>query len=77
MRLSLYLPFFLFTVPATVSACEGECIIAITNAFLGNYTDPVHSVLNIVVSLLKYSLPYLPPKTPSTTTGQANLRHAS
>ncbi|KAI5122112.1 hypothetical protein M0805_002234 [Coniferiporia weirii] len=28
-----------------VSACEGECIVAITKAFLGNYSSPIHDVL--------------------------------
>lgn len=40
----------LVAAPVAVFACEGECIIAITNAFLGNYSTPIHAVLNEIVS---------------------------
>ncbi|KAA1472509.1 hypothetical protein DENSPDRAFT_838798 [Dentipellis sp. KUC8613] len=43
--LSLILSFFLLAVPATVSACEGECIVGITKAFNGNYSRPVQTVM--------------------------------
>ncbi|KAF5372020.1 hypothetical protein D9615_008094 [Tricholomella constricta] len=33
---------FLLVLPAIVAACEGECIIGITNAFISNYTVPVN-----------------------------------
>ena len=42
----------LVAAPATVLACEGDCIVGITNAFLGNYTYPVHKVLLTIVSSL-------------------------
>jgi hypothetical protein len=48
MQLSFIL-FVLFTVPATVFACEGDCIVGITDAFLGNYSHPVNKVLTDVV----------------------------
>lgn len=35
--------------PVAVSACEGECIVGITNAFLGNYSSPIGSVLGEIV----------------------------
>lgn len=41
-----------FIVPATVVlACEGECIIGITNALLGNYTTPMDKALLEIVSI--------------------------
>jgi hypothetical protein len=36
--------------PVAVSACEGECIVAVTNVFLGNYSVPIQTVLNDLVS---------------------------
>jgi hypothetical protein len=39
----------LVAAPVAVFACEGECIVAITNAFLGNYSTPIHNVLDIIV----------------------------
>ncbi|OBZ75379.1 hypothetical protein A0H81_04105 [Grifola frondosa] len=45
MRFTSCLSFLLLTVPVTVSACEGECIVGITNAFLGNYTSPIQAVM--------------------------------
>ena len=39
----------LLAVPVTVLACEGDCIVGITNAWLGNYTRPVNTVLNTIV----------------------------
>ena len=32
-----------------VSACEGECIVGITNAWLGNYTVRIDSVMKTLV----------------------------
>ena len=43
--------FLLATVPAAVRACEGECIVGITKAFLGNYTDPVRITMEQLVSI--------------------------
>ena len=39
------------TAPVAVFACEGDCMVGITNAFLGNYTLPVYSVLHGIVCL--------------------------
>ena len=40
-----------FIVPATVVlACEGQCIVGITNALLGNYTTPMSTVFSQMVS---------------------------
>jgi hypothetical protein len=49
MRLSFLsiLPFMM--VLDTVSACEGDCIMGITNAFLGNYTIPIQKVFENTV----------------------------
>ncbi|KZT07090.1 uncharacterized protein LAESUDRAFT_699481 [Laetiporus sulphureus 93-53] len=46
MIVLLLISALLLSVPATVSACEGECIVGITNAFLGNYTPVVEAVMN-------------------------------
>ncbi|KAG5638338.1 hypothetical protein H0H81_000581 [Sphagnurus paluster] len=40
----------LATLPVIVSACEGECIVGITNAYIGNYTDPVNTFLEQLVN---------------------------
>lgn len=43
---------FVFVLPATlVLACEGECIVGITNALLGNYTTPIENVWSEMVSI--------------------------
>lgn len=34
-----------------VRACEGQCIVDITNAFIGNYSGAVHQVFTQLVSL--------------------------
>ena len=40
-----------FVVPATVVlACEGECIVGITNALLGNYTTPMNRAFTEIVN---------------------------
>ncbi|KAI0659723.1 hypothetical protein C8Q70DRAFT_1153655 [Cubamyces menziesii] len=44
MRFWSLLPLLFATVPATVSACEGDCMVGVTNAWLGNYTSPVNFV---------------------------------
>ncbi|KAI0327587.1 hypothetical protein GY45DRAFT_1308512 [Cubamyces sp. BRFM 1775] len=44
MRFLSLLSLLFVTVPAAVSACEGDCIVGITNAFLSNYTAPVNAV---------------------------------
>ncbi|KAH8108786.1 hypothetical protein DFH11DRAFT_1516389 [Phellopilus nigrolimitatus] len=42
-----------------VSACEGECIVSITKAFLGNYSSPIHDVLKDLAGQISTQL--LPP----------------
>lgn len=49
MRFSSLLLLFLSAVPATVSACEGDCIVGITNAFVGNYSNPVEQLMERLV----------------------------
>lgn len=57
----LFVSLILATVPATVLACEGECIVGITNAFLGNYTDPIRMTMEQIVSFKSMLLsPHLP-----------------
>lgn len=34
-----------------ISACEGECIVGITKALIGNYTPPVASVMSDLVNI--------------------------
>ncbi|KAF8800556.1 hypothetical protein BYT27DRAFT_7148368, partial [Phlegmacium glaucopus] len=42
-----------FILPATiVLACEGECIVGITNALLGNYTTPMKMVFSEIDSAI-------------------------
>lgn len=50
MRVKTLFSLLLVTVPATVSACEGDCIVGITNAFIGNYTERVRQVWTNAVS---------------------------
>lgn len=47
-------------VPVTVSGCEGDCIVGITNAFLTNYTRPVNYVLDNVAKQISNMLPTHP-----------------
>jgi len=43
--------FILVIAPKIATACEGECITAVTNAFVKNYTNPVHIAIEHAVSL--------------------------
>ncbi|TFY60958.1 hypothetical protein EVJ58_g4822 [Rhodofomes roseus] len=54
MRRNSVLALLALSVPATVSACEGECIVKITNAYVGNYTTPVDAVMRILPLLSAY-----------------------
>ena len=45
----LIVPILLLASPVSVLACEGECIVGITNAWLGNYTSPLYSVFQLIV----------------------------
>ncbi|KDR80349.1 hypothetical protein GALMADRAFT_92691 [Galerina marginata CBS 339.88] len=46
--------FTFFAQATVVSACEGSCIVSITNALLGNYTTPIaivtHNIADSIVS---------------------------
>ncbi|KAF8348633.1 hypothetical protein F5887DRAFT_879773 [Amanita rubescens] len=45
-----YTAVLLFLVfPLAVLCCEGECITGVTEVFVGNYSDPVQSVLTKIV----------------------------
>ncbi|KAI0064278.1 hypothetical protein BV25DRAFT_300666 [Artomyces pyxidatus] len=48
MWISLRFTLLFLAVPATVFACEGECIVGITKAFIGNYTNPIDAVMDDV-----------------------------
>ncbi|OCH86320.1 hypothetical protein OBBRIDRAFT_797291 [Obba rivulosa] len=60
MRIVRCLSFLLAAVPATVLACEGECIVGITDAFLGNYTKPLGAVLGSVANRISDMIPNHP-----------------
>ncbi|GJE88164.1 hypothetical protein PsYK624_042470 [Phanerochaete sordida] len=51
---------FAALVPVTVSACEGDCIVGITNAFLTNYTSPIEFVMDNVAKQISNMLPAHP-----------------
>lgn len=50
MKLPILSFVILLVAPISVFACEGQCIVSITDAFLGNYTVPINNVLNDIVS---------------------------
>jgi hypothetical protein len=39
-----------------VSACEGDCIVGITKALIGNYTPPVASVMSDLVIISEITI---------------------
>ena len=43
--------FILIIAPKIAIACEGQCITGVTNAFVQNYTNPVHIAIRHAVSL--------------------------
>ncbi|KNZ72455.1 hypothetical protein J132_02966 [Termitomyces sp. J132] len=52
MRLVIILSVILFTsMSAVVTACEGQCIVGITNAFLSNYSHPIITVLREMANI--------------------------
>jgi hypothetical protein len=58
-----------FIVPATVVlACEGECIVGITNALLGNYTTPMDRAFIEIVT----STPFVVTRADGFFLGQCN-----
>ncbi|RDX43108.1 hypothetical protein OH76DRAFT_1361605 [Lentinus brumalis] len=50
----------LLAVPATVLACEGDCIVGCTNAWLGNYTTVIDSVMNSLAAQICDLIPSRP-----------------
>ncbi|KAL7277196.1 hypothetical protein ACG7TL_009044 [Trametes sanguinea] len=67
---------FLFTllalsaVPATVFACEGDCIVGITNAFVSNYSNPIR----IAMTGMAHQISDLLPGQPDTETAMSYLQ---
>ncbi len=47
-------PIVLFASPISVFACEGDCIIGITQAWLGNYTSSIDTMFQHIVRLPGY-----------------------
>ncbi|KAK7682209.1 hypothetical protein QCA50_014796 [Cerrena zonata] len=59
--LFLFISLILAAAPVAVVACEGECIVGITNAFLGNYTNPIRVTMEQIAQQISYSIPNQPP----------------
>jgi len=55
----LIIPILLFVSQISVFACEGECIVDITHAWLNNYTLPINSVFHKLAEQISQKL--LPP----------------
>ena len=53
-----FVSLLLFAAPVAVSACEGECIVQITNAFLGNYTEHIQTVFESIVNIARFCIAY-------------------
>lgn len=49
-------PLIILILPGVVKACEGDCIVEITNAFMTNYTFTLRTVMDTVVSDLNIFL---------------------
>lgn len=45
----LIISIILFASQISVHACEGDCIVGITNAWVGNYTSPINNVFRELV----------------------------
>ncbi|KAH8103003.1 hypothetical protein BXZ70DRAFT_766162 [Cristinia sonorae] len=61
MHFSILFSFLLLTVPVTVNACEGECIVGITNAFLDRYENgPLKTVWKNIANQLSGVMPNNP-----------------
>ncbi|KAH9932900.1 uncharacterized protein B0H18DRAFT_984519 [Fomitopsis serialis] len=60
MRRKSVIALLALSVPVTVSACEGECIVKITNAYVGNYTTPVDAVMRTLAGHVASLLPSHP-----------------
>ncbi|KAH9941812.1 uncharacterized protein BXZ73DRAFT_88218 [Epithele typhae] len=63
MRLTTLLA--LLAVPVTVLACEGDCIVGVTNAWLRNYTHPIRIVFSDIANQISDLIPNHP--LPTTT----------
>jgi len=59
----------LFANPISVFSCEGNCIIGITHAWLGNYTSPIYTVFQDIVRRRGTA------KTPLLTLGRPSRFH--
>ncbi|KAJ6588733.1 hypothetical protein B0H19DRAFT_1013686 [Mycena capillaripes] len=46
MHLSFLSVFVFLAVPLRVIACEGDCIVGVTQTWMGNYSEPVNYVLS-------------------------------
>ncbi|OJT07565.1 hypothetical protein TRAPUB_1588 [Trametes pubescens] len=66
MRFTTLVPLFL-AVPATVFACEGDCIVAITNAILGNYSRPLENVMKSMAAQISNIIPSHPDEQTTMT----------
>lgn len=53
---SMGFPLAVSLLAPPVSACEGDCIVGITKALIGNYTPPVASVMSDLVNLSEISI---------------------
>jgi hypothetical protein len=76
----LIISILLFASQISVHACEGDCIVGITNAWVGNYTSCVHNVFSKLVRFRttarscplmlrrpdKFQKSYSPPRTTMT-----------
>ncbi|KZT69175.1 hypothetical protein DAEQUDRAFT_786870 [Daedalea quercina L-15889] len=60
MRCKSLLALLALSVPVTISACEGECIVQITNAYVSNYTTPVDTVMHGLAQRVSQMLPSHP-----------------
>ena len=47
-----FVSLLLLAVPSIVSACEGDCIVGVTNAFVGNYTILIDLVFRSLVRFI-------------------------
>ncbi|THH30898.1 hypothetical protein EUX98_g3289 [Antrodiella citrinella] len=61
MRFSTIFSLILVTVPVTVSACEGDCIVGITNTYLDYYDKgPIEEIYKTVASQISDIMPNHP-----------------
>lgn len=66
--LSIITAVLVTMAPNAVTACEGDCIVGITTAWVTNYTIPLHAVLaNIANVLVTKVVPERSPSPPPVT----------